>query len=209
MIRVINIEREYGSGGAGIAEKLAQRLHWKLWDQSVTAEVARLARVDPAAVERREERVDPLYYRLFKVFMRGSFERSLPVGLEHFDCDRLVSLIERVIEDAAAGGNCVIVGRGAPYFLRGRSGVFNVFIFAPQEEKIRRIREIGKSEAEAIELVETVDKERATFVKRYCDINWPSRPLYHLMLNSAVGDETVIDLILREVELLNRPGAAG
>src|ERR1700690_3599067 len=79
MIRIITVEREFGAGGAAIAEKIAERLGWKLWDQALTAEIARLAQVDRASVERLDERCDPLFYRLMKVFIRGSYERSLPV----------------------------------------------------------------------------------------------------------------------------------
>lgn len=204
MIRIITIEREYGAGGSGIAQKLAERLNWKLWDQELTAEIARMARCDRQMVARMEERVDPLFYRLMKVFMRGSYERSLPVnGLEHLDADSMVVFMQRVIEGAAAAGNCVIVGRGAPYLLRGRPDAFHAFIYAPIEEKIRRVRELGKTEAEAIELVGAIDQERATFVKKYFGKEWPSRHLYHLMINSAVGDGVVIRTILDEVETLS------
>ena len=41
MIRILTIEREYGSGAADIARKLAERLGWKLWDEELTAEIAR------------------------------------------------------------------------------------------------------------------------------------------------------------------------
>jgi cytidylate kinase len=204
MIRIIALEREFGSGGAAIARMLAERLRWTLWDQSLTAEVARLARVDPAAVEEREDRVDPLYYRLFRVFMRGSFEASLPVGLERFDADRMFALMQHVVENAAAAGNCVIVGRGAPYFLRDRDDVFSVFVFAPAADKVRRVCAAGKTADEASQLVETIDKERKTFVKKYYGVDWPCRPLYHLMVNSKVGEEAVADLILREIEILDR-----
>lgn len=204
MIRIITIEREYGAGGSGIAQKLAERLNWKLWDQELTAEIARMARCDRQMVARMEERVDPLFYRLMKVFMRGSYERSLPVnGLEHLDADSMVVFMQRVIEGAAAAGNCVIVGRGAPYLLRGRPDAYHAFIYAPIEEKIRRVRELGKTEAEAAELVGAIDHERATFVKKYFGKEWPSRHLYHLMINSAVGDNVVIRTILDEVETLS------
>jgi cytidylate kinase len=136
-IRTITVEREYGSGGALIAEKLAQRLNWKLWDSALTGEIARLANVGQEAAARHDEHVDPLLHRLFKVFARGSYERSLPVsGIQAFDADQMVALLHRVIEDAAADGNCVIVGRGSPYILRNRADAFHVFIFAPPEEKI-------------------------------------------------------------------------
>jgi len=50
MIRVITIEREYGAGGGVIAEKLASRLGWKLWDQLLTQEIARQMDCDCRAV---------------------------------------------------------------------------------------------------------------------------------------------------------------
>ena len=176
MIRTITVEREFGAGGAAIAQKLAQRLGWKLWDQNLTSEIAKLAQVDRASVERLDERCDSLFYRLMKVYMRGSFERSLPVqGLNHFDADSMVALMQPVIERVADEGHSVIVGRGSTYFLRHREDAFHVFIYAPQDEKIRRVRASGKSEAEAIELISEIDQERATFVQKYFSKEWPLR----------------------------------
>src|ERR1700730_17041734 len=77
MIKVLTIEREYGSGAAGIAQKVAERLGWKLWDQLLTDEIARWLERDRGHVERHEEQRDPLHYRLLKSFMRGSFEGSM------------------------------------------------------------------------------------------------------------------------------------
>jgi cytidylate kinase len=207
MIRVITVEREYGAGGGAIAEKLAAHLGWKIWDQSLTAEIAGQAKVDQTSIQRLEERIDPLFYRLMKVFMRGSYERSLPVGnLDYLDCENLVPFMSGVIERAAAAGNCVIVGRGAPYLLRDRADAFHVFIYAPWEEKMRRLRELGKSEREAIELLQSIDHERATFVKTYFGKEWPTREFYHLMINSKVGDEIVIRSIVDEVAALSAQG---
>jgi cytidylate kinase len=209
VIRIITIEREYGSGGAAIAENLARQLGWKLWDQSLTAEIARLAQVDQASVQRVDERCDSLLYRLMKVYMRGSFERSLPdAGIGHLDADGMVALMQRVIEQAAMEGNCVIVGRGSPYFLRNREDAFHVFVYAPWNEKIRRIRESGKSEPEAIELVSQIDQERATFIRKYFDKEWPTRHLYHLMINSVVGDDVVVRTIMDEIGALNEASHA-
>ena len=204
MIRIVAVEREYGSGGAAIARKLAEHLGWKLWDQALTEEIARMAQVNQAEVTRREERIDPLFYRLAKVFTRGSFERSLPVsGLEGLDADRMVELMQRVMEGAASAGRCVIVGRGAPYFLRDREDVFSVFIFAPLEEKLRRVKNIGKTDAKAVELISEIDHERATFVKKYYGKEWPTRSLYHLMINSKVGDKLAVRVIAGEIAMLD------
>jgi cytidylate kinase len=200
VIRTITVEREYGAGGGAIAKRLADRLGWKLWDQALTCEIARVAKVDQSVVERMDERCDSVFYRLMKVFMRGSMEQSLPVaGMDHFDADSMVEFMRRVISGAASEGNSVIVGRGAPFLLRDRPDTFHVFVYAPFDEKIRRLCEAGKREEEAAEEIANVDRQRVIFVRKYFGMEWPTRELYHMMINSKVGDEVVIDTILNEI----------
>ena len=207
MFRLITIEREFGSGAASIAAQLAQRLGWKLWDHLLTEEIAHLAKVDPSAVKRCDERMDSRLHRLAKVFWRGSYERSLPVsGLETFDCDRMTALMQHVVESAASEGNCVIVGRGCPYFLRGRQDTLAVFLFASREDRLKRVLQIAKNEKEANELVDSVDQDRVAFVKHYFEKDWPYRPLYKAMLNTGLGDEITIDAIVNLMNSLNAQG---
>ncbi|MGH9758824.1 MAG: AAA family ATPase [Candidatus Acidiferrales bacterium] len=206
--RVVTVEREYGSGGANIARKLSEKLGWKLWDQDITAEIARVAKVDPKAAQRCDERVDSLLSRLFRVYARGSYERSLPLHETHeFNTDRMFTILRKVVEDVAAQGQCVIVGRGSPFFLRDRPDVLRIFVYAPLEEKIRRVRLLGKSEQEARKLVEEIDAERATFIRHYFGKEWPHRPLYHAMLNSQFGDEHVVEMILAEFGAFEKRGS--
>ncbi|HLM99629.1 MAG TPA: cytidylate kinase-like family protein [Bryobacteraceae bacterium] len=208
MIRVITIDREYGSGGPDIAKKLADRLGWKLWDQLLTEEIARLMDCETRVVEEREERKDPLRYRLFKSFMRGSLEGSLNAPrLKMVDAECIREYTQRTVTNAAKTGNSVIVGRGSAYYLHERPEVFHVFIYAPIEEKIQRLQKTGKSEAEAIELVETVDRDRAAYIKQYFDLEWPARHLFHLMINSTLGDDRVVQTIVDSVALLEKRSA--
>ena len=204
-VQTITVEREYGSGGALIARRLAEHLGWKLWDEELTAEIARIAKVDHKAARLCDERMDPLIYRLFRVFARGSYERALPVeGVSRFDADQMVAMLQEVIEDVASRGNCVIVGRGAPYILRNNADAFHVFIYAPRDEKIRRIKTLGKTEKEAAQLVSEVDAERASFIRHYFGAEWPCRALYNAMINSKFGDEYVIEMILQHVDALEK-----
>ena len=197
MIRIITIEREYGSGAREIACELARRLAWKLWDERLTEEIARLSHSGQSDVSRREERRDPLYYRLLKSFALGSWEGSPNVSsVEMLDADSIVQLSERAVQQAAAEGNCVIVGRGSQHFLRDRSDTLRFFLYAPGREKVRRLVGEGKTESEAKALVETIDHERAAFIKKYFHVKWPNRWLYHAMLNTAAGNEMVIRAIL-------------
>ena len=197
MITIITVEREYGSGGSEIAQLLSERLGWKLWDHLLTEEIARLANCPKTIVEVREERNDPLYYRLFKSFLRGSYEGSINAHkLNLVDSETIVKITERVVRHAADKGNCVIVGRGSQHFLEKRPETLRVFLYAPRDNKVRRVMSRGKTESEAQELVDTVDRDRVDFIQRYFHAEWPSRSLYHLMLNTFVGEETVVQTIL-------------
>jgi hypothetical protein len=204
MIKIVTIEREYGSGGGEIAQLLAQQLGWKLWDQLLTEEIARLADCPKAIVEGREERTDPLYYRLFKSFLRGSYEGSINAHkLKLVDSECILKFTEQVVQHAAKAGNSVIVGRGSQQFLKTRPDTLRVFLYAPREDKVRRLLARGKSEEEAEQLVDSVDRERADFIQKYFHVEWPDRAIYHTMLNTAIGDKAVMQTIVDVIQTLD------
>jgi cytidylate kinase len=210
MFRLITIEREYGCGGGAIASQLASHLGWKLWDHLLTEEIARVAHVDPSAVTRCEERMDSRVHRLAKAFWRGSYERSAPLGNQIFDADHMMSLMQGIMNGIAREGNAVVVGRGAPYLLRENPDVFHVFLYAPRAEKIRRLVNEGHAQSEAEDLVDSVDRERIAYIKHYFNADWPTRSLYHLMLNTAVGNDAVIKTILHAMRTVEgSPKATG
>ena len=199
MIKIITIEREYGCGGAEIAQKIADRLGWKLWDQLLTCEIARLSNCDQAEVKCREERVDPLYYRLFKSILRGSFEGSLNVHrLKLLDADSILRITERVVQTAAAEAETASSSaEGRSIFLRDRDDALRDIPLRPEGRENSPPDRWGHERGrDAEEVVDTVDDERAEFIEKYFHMEWPSRSIYHAMLNTAVGDEIVIDAIL-------------
>jgi cytidylate kinase len=204
-IRIITLDREYGSGGGVIAEKLAERLGWKLWDQRLTDEIARRLECEEKDVEEVQEKRDPGYYRLFKSFMRGSYEGSLNAPrLKMVDTDCVREVVLQILPEIAERGNCVIVGRGSAYYLGERPDAFHVFVYAPFADRVRRLRATGKSEKEAMDLAQTVDGERADFVKQYFDIEWPDRHRFHLMVNSGMGEDVAVDTILDALALYTK-----
>lgn len=208
MIRNITVEREYGACGSAIAQALADKLGWQIWDSQFTQEIAKRLKCKVEAVEQREERLDPTFYRLAKIFMRGSYEESHIGTLELLDADHLAELSERIITGIAEKGNAVLVGRGSPWFLRSRSDTFSVFIYAPFEDKVRQVMKRGKTKSEAEHLVETVDQDRAAFVKKYFNKNWPHREIYNLMINSHPGIDFVTQMLLSQIEALNARSSA-
>lgn len=208
MIRNVVVEREYGAGGSAVAQALADKLGWQLWDAQFTHEIAKRLKCNVAAVEKREEKLDPTFYRLAKIFMRGSYEESHVGTLELLDADHLAQLSEKIVTGIAEKGNAVMVGRAAPWFLRHRSDTFRVFVYAPFDDKVDNVMKRGKSRSEAEHLVSTVDQDRAAFVKKYFNKNWPHREIYNLMINSQPGVDFVVATVLSQIEALDARATA-
>ncbi len=168
-----------------------------MWDHELTQEIARLTNSSPQAVEQREWKNDPAVFRVFKSFLRGAFEGGLPPTdrLELLDARRIATVSEAAVNHALSGGPCVIVGRGSQYFLRDRKDVFRTFLYASRAFKIHRLIVAGTPENKAIAEVDTIDIDRAAFVKKYLKLNWPERHLYQAMFNTEVGDSSVAQLL--------------
>jgi cytidylate kinase len=148
-------------------------------------------------VEQHEERLDPLHYRIFKAFLRGSFEGSLnEPRMRIADAEGIRQVTETLVRAAAAEGQAVIVGRGSAYYLRDRPDAVHVFIYAPFDEKVRRLQLEGRAQAEAVQLAESVDRDRAAFIKQHFGVEWPARHFFQLMINSTIGEEAAVQTIV-------------
>ena len=205
MKQILIIDREFGAGGSAIGGKLAARLNWQLFDDTLTQEIARQAKIPVEVCRRREERRDPWLQRLTNLIWRGTFDRNLPSpDLAILDTDRLVSVVEQVIKQAAENRPCVIVGRGGPYFLRNRTDIFSVFLYASRELKFRRVFKRVGNEKEAVYLVDSMDEDRRKFVKHYFGHEWPNRQLFHAMFNTGIGDDHTVEAILHLLNAINQ-----
>jgi len=208
-IRNVTIDREVGCGGVEIAAQLARRLDWKLIDKCLIFDIARMANVDVEAVKKLDEHPDPFLSRITRLFWGGGAERGV-LNTDQFDCEKMTELTRSVFLKAADEGHRVIVGRGAPYHLAGREDTFHVFLYAPRDYKIKRVRQYCTCDEHAEQVIDTADRERAAFIRQHFHIEWPERHVYHLMLNTAVGEDSVVDTIMRAANLLQpEPMLAG
>ena len=199
MYRVITVAREYGSGGGTIAARLAARLGWDLIDNSLIKQVAQAANVDPEVCHECDERVDSWFHRLNKsTFGLGVFE-GVAVG-DVFDADAMASITRRMIEEAARQGNVVVVGRAAQCILQGQPDVFHLFVYAPMEDRIRRIRDKYGSAFATPARIEEQDRLRAQYVEYYYKCNWREVHLYDALFCSLLGEDTVVSVVLTAMQ---------
>lgn len=197
-IRVITVEREYGSRGAQFAHELADRLGWRLLDEELVTGAARAAGVPEKQAAKFDDRLDPWYYRYGKVFWQDSmYSTSGPCDEQVFDCERMYALIHKEILEAEKQGNCVLVGRGAAHALAGKPGCFHVFVYATMAAKKDWFAKAFPDQADRAEQeVIAADKRRAAAVKRYYNAEWCARGHYHMLLNSCMGTDAMIGAAL-------------
>ncbi len=193
MIRVITVEREYGSLGGEFARQLAQHLKWELVDQSLIQEVARRAGVSAAEAKSCDERLDPWYNKVGRAIWHGSNERAAAAQVATFDTARMAELSQEVMKEKARAGNCVIVGRGASCALHGIPGCFHVFVYASTVRKVRWFEQAFPEKAHLAERdLATADQRRAEYVEHFYHAVWNDYRIFHMMLNSCMGFEAMI-----------------
>ncbi|HEX5411280.1 MAG TPA: cytidylate kinase-like family protein [Terriglobia bacterium] len=197
MFNVITISRECGSGGATLAEMLARSLGWKVVNESLVAEIAKRAKIDPEIAARYDECVDPWFHQLVKGLWHGGYEGlATAVDSRTIDSEGMTKFAGEIIREAASLGQCVIVGRGAQCILRNGQNVFHVSIFGPHQQKLQRMRDRLAPGTNAERGMEEMDRRRAAYIHRFYGEDWKDRRLYHMVISSALGLETVRDTIL-------------
>ena len=184
---VITVGREYGSGGRLIAQKAAEALGIPFFDRSIINMAAEETGLSADFIRRTEQqKTSSFLYNLYKS------TQSLPVN------DQVFIAQSEVIRRVAAEGPCIIVGRCADYVLRNQSDVdaLNLFIHAPMEERIRRVREEYKVQAPDLRLyILKQDKNRAAYYEHFTDGQWGKAQNYHLAVSSGLGLETIVRLL--------------
>jgi len=198
---VVTIGREYGSGGAAVGSAVAKALGFRLLDRTLIERIAAAANVDPAVAQRLDEHVDGWVARIHRALRFGAFDSvAVDAGEAIVDAARMQALTAAVIQEAAAEGRYVIVGRAAQCVLRGRPAVFNVFVYASRADRARRLRARLGPEVDVETLIDDMDRERAAYVKLHHGCDWVDRRLYHLMVNAALGESAAVKVVLAALE---------
>ena len=196
--RVLTVNREFGSGGGYIAQRIAEQLGWKLLDKDIIDAIAYAAHVDPKVVKRYDEHVEGWLRRLNQQAMRGA---ALAAGIELadnavIDAEEMVKISQKVIEQAYQEGNAVIVGRGAQCVLQNRPDVFHVFVYGPCQDRVERLKQRLAPSVNLEQKMKAIDAERAKYLQQYYGKNWLNMHLYDLMVSSHQDEAQTARVIL-------------
>jgi Cytidylate kinase-like family len=202
-IKVITVERESGAQGAEFARELAHRLGWKFMDSELVCAAAKVAGVTPELAAKYDERLDPWYYRYGKIFWHDSAYPMTGLSEDQvFDSERMMALLRKEIVNAAREGECVLVGRGSACALACVPGCFHVFVYATTKAKRNWFAKTFPERADkADEMLAEFDKRRAAVIRKVYQQEWCARGLYHMLLNSAMGFDAMIEATLGAADL--------
>jgi cytidylate kinase len=193
----MTVNREFGSGGGRIANTIAGWLGWKLLDTEIIEAIAQAAHVDFKVVSHYDERVDSWLRRINEEAVRGvALASGQPLGEDEiFDAHVMTELTRKIIEEAYAVGNCVIVGRGAQCILEHKPDVYSVFVYAPYHERVCRLRTRLPKGVNIEHRLQTVDQERAKYLQQRFGKCWTNPHLYHLMISSSEDEDATARVI--------------
>ena len=192
---IISIGRQCGSGGSEIGKKLAEHYGLKFYDRNLVQMLAEDMEKDPESVARVEEKLSGLLPK-----RRGGFEAKLTDLMNRLSTSDELYLYERgLIGKLAESESFVIVGRGANAVMEGNPNALRLFIFAPEEFRIPRVKEKYKLdfESDAKKKMDQVDKERREYFEYYSGKIWGFYDHHDLMVNSSIlGIDGTVDLIV-------------
>ena len=200
---VVTISRQYGAGGSSVAAIVASELHAEVVDKKLIDEVASRLSIRPSEVEAEAEKPRTLLERLVRSFtvlepgMGAGWTPPYPDPL-YDPRKEIIHLTEKVIGEVAAGGNVVIVGRGAGFVLHDRPDTFRVFLRAPEQVRIRTLMDrLGLPEHATRRKMHETDSNRAAYIKQLYGRDWCDPDEYDLVINTGrVSYETAAHMIL-------------
>ena len=186
MPRIITIAREYGSGGRLIAQRVAEKLGIFYYDNEIIDLAARELGFDVDTIRRvSEEKSSSFMYTL------SSTAFTLPLN------DQVFAMQSKIIRHIAENDTCIIVNGLADYILEDFDDVLTIFIHAPFESRVRRVKEDYQEEHDDYKkFVMKKDKARSNYYNYYTTKKWGQLKNFDLTINSDFGIEEVADIIV-------------
>ena len=189
---IINVGRQFGSGGKLIALALGKKLGIPVYDQELISKAAEQSGFSKELFAKSDEKRNLLALSSFIVDV-GRFGSA-----DNYVSDNQLFVIQsNVIRSIADKGSAIFIGRCADYILRDRP-CLDVFISASDEVRIKRVAErMGITPEQAESLMQKKDRTRETYYNYFTFGNWGVASNYDLCVDSSVlGIDGTADMII-------------
>lgn len=177
---IINIGRQFGSGGKLVALKISEILGIPVYDNELISRAADESGFSKELFERSDEKRS--IFNISSFFDTGRFG-----GARNYVGDNeLFKIQSEVIRNLAAKGSAIFVGRCSNYILRDLK-CLDVFVTAPSEDRVKRVSErLNISPEEARSRISRQDRTRETYYNFFTFGNWGSASDYDLCIDSSI-----------------------
>ena len=185
----ITISPQMGSGGSEIGMALAQRLGYHYVDQEIIGDAVRRYGL-------AEDKASHL-------------DESKPTLFERFDVETryYITVLQTTLLEFAEQDNCVLMGRGGQWLLRGIPQVLRLRVIAPFDMRvkqwIKRTAEVTgetPNQRAAVEFVRRDDNERSGRMRYLYEVDLDDPSLYDFVANTEkLRYEAVVDMVERGV----------
>ena len=189
---LINVGRQFGAGGKGVAAVLGERLGIPVYDNELLQKAAEESGFSPALFKKSDEK-----RRLWRFGGLFGLNRASSYAPSAIDGTELFKFQSQAIRDIAEKGSAIFLGRASDYVLRDKD-CLDVFICAPLEDRVKRVCErTGMTAEEAEKYILKKEKTRSDYYNFFTFGNWGVASNYDLCLDSSlVGIEGAADIII-------------
>ena len=189
---LINIGRQFGAGGKGVADLLGKRLGIPVYDNELLQKAAAESGLSPAFFKKNDEK-----RRLFRFGSLFGLNRASSYAPSGIDETELFKYQSDAIRKIAEQGNAIFLGRASDYVLRDME-CLDVFVCAPMEDRVARVcQRTGMTAEEAEKFIFKKERARRDYYNFFTLGNWGVASNYDLCLDSSlVGLEGCVDIIV-------------
>jgi len=200
---VICMNREFGSGGRAVGEKLAEILGIPFYDKNLLAKAAMENGVPEESVTALDEQ--PLGWASMGIpmGMRSPYKNIHDDNTFYVMNDWVFNILGKTIMGIAAEGSCIIVGRASEEILKEDPDMVSIFIHADKAFRIKRISEFERvSVQEAEQIIKKMDKKRANYNNYYSEKKWGACASYDFSIStSKFGIDGAVKAVLNLLDL--------
>jgi cytidylate kinase len=205
---VIAINRELGSGGRTVGEKLAAKLGVEFYDKALVKALEEKYHLTVEEIENLKGRKNNWWSDFSRVVSVGETMRQQYYSVAVDDEPKLVTtqqifkVEKEMLLAMAENGSCVITGRSGFFVFRHHPNHINVLIQAPMEKRIQRLmKKQNMSAEEAEKTIRRIDKMRDNYVTKYTGESRYDTRNYDLVINmDSINEDDAAALIMQYIE---------
>jgi cytidylate kinase len=176
-----------GSGGAYLGQRLAQCLKFSYVDHEILHQAAEELKIPVEHLAVRDEKVTSNWQSVLQSFAYANSWTYAPPSLDILNDKDLYNVESDIITRITNQCSAVIVGRGGHYVLRNHPRCLNIFLHADIKFRQQRVEQVyNVSGQKALKLMNSVDQERARYLKALTGQDWLDARQYHLSLDTGV-----------------------